>query len=295
MFIIKHRNIFFTIAVLFVGSAIFSTIFFGLNLGADFKGGSILEASYASERPTMEVIKERLVTADFGDARVQPAGEQGVIVRTGAVEEGEKERILMALSADGVDQVTEERYSTIGPTVGAELRAKAWVAILVVVVTIALFIAYVFRTVSHPVSSWKYGIIALVALVHDVIIPTGIFALLGYEIDSLFIIALLAVLGISINDTIVVFDRIRENLKLKISDNFAETVGKSVEQTFARSLNTSLTVLIVLLTLVFTGPEATRHFSLALALGVFFGTYSSIFLASPLLVEFESRQKNGLQ
>lgn len=293
MFIITYRNIFFTIAGLFVAGAIASVAMFGLNLGADFKGGAILEVSYVSERPAIEVIKERLAKASFGDARVQPAGERGVIVRTGVVQESEKDLIIGALSLDGVEPVVEGRYSTIGPTIGAELRAKAWVAILVVVMAIALFIAYVFRTVSHPVSSWKYGIIALTALVHDVIIPTGIFAFLGYEIDSLFIIALLAVLGISINDTIVVFDRIRENLKLKISDSFAETVGKSIEQTFARSINTSLTVLIVLLTLVFVGPEATRHFSLALALGVFFGTYSSIFLASPLLVAIESYRKNA--
>jgi len=287
MFIIKYKKIFFTISAVLVSAAIFSIAFFGLNLGIDFKGGSILEVSYTNERPELSVIQDSLSSAELGQVIVQPTGEKGFIVRAEGSSEKDRQVLLSALSLDGKAQMTEERFNAVGPTIGAELRSKAWIAIVVVVVAIILFIAFVFRHVSEPVSSWKYGVIAIIALAHDIIIPAGIFAFLGYEIDSLFVIALLAILGLSVNDTIVVFDRVRENLKNKISKNFGETVGKSLEQTFTRSINTSLTTLFVLLTLYFIGPDSTQNFALALALGIFFGTYSSIFLASPLLVVAE--------
>ncbi|MCK5342413.1 MAG: protein translocase subunit SecF, partial [Candidatus Heimdallarchaeota archaeon] len=156
---------------------------------------------------------------------------------------------------------------------------------------IIIFIAYAFRHASEKVSSWKYGMIAIVALVHDIIIPTGLVAILGMEVSSLFVIALLAILGLSVNDTIVVFDRVRENIKLKVSRDFSEIVGKSLEQTFVRSINTSLTTLFVVGALFFLGPESTKDFALVLATGLAVGTYSSIFLASPLLVEAEKRER----
>jgi preprotein translocase subunit SecF len=162
-------------------------------------------------------------------------------------------------------------------------------------VAIILFVAYAFRKVSHPVSSWKYGFVVIVALIHDIIIPTGVFALLGYlygvEVDTLFIVALLTTLGLSVSDTIVVFDRIRENIIAKKNKSFPDLVGESLSQTFGRSINTSVVVLLMVLSLVFFGPESTRLFSIVLAIGMFFGTYSSIFLASPLLVIVEKLQK----
>ena len=179
----------------------------------------------------------------------------------------------------------------IGPSIGAELRSKAWIAMITVSLAIIIFIAYAFRHASAKVSSWKYGTIAIVALVHDIIIPTGLVALLGMEVSSLFVIALLAILGLSVNDTIVVFDRVRENIKLKISRDFSEIVGKSLEQTFVRSINTSLTTLFVVGTLYVLGPESTKDFALVLAAGLAIGTYSSIFLASPLLVEAEKKER----
>lgn len=291
MFIIKYRKIFFTISAVLVVASLFSIFSFGLNLGIDFKGGSILEVSYPDNRLELSVVDERIASSVSGQVIVQPTGESGFIVRAEGSSEKDREALLSALSLGGEVSMTEERFNAVGPTIGAELRSKAWVAIVTVVLAIILFIAYVFRHVSEPVSSWKYGVIAIVALIHDIIIPTGIFAAVGYEVDSLFVIALLAILGLSVNDTIVVFDRVRENLKNKVSKSFKETVGISLRQTFARSINTSLTTLFVLLTLYFIGPESTKHFAFALALGIFFGTYSSIFLASPLLVAIERLQK----
>ena len=175
---------------------------------------------------------------------------------------------------------------------------KGLIALALVSVSIILFIAFAFRKVSKPVASWKYGIIAIITLIHDILIPIGLFAFLGHwrsaEVDSLFIVALLTLLGVSINNTIVVFDRIRENLRINQDRNrkedFGETVGHSISQTLARSINTSLTVVIVLLALFFLGPVATKDFALTLIVGMIAGTYSSIFLASPLLVEVGKMQ-----
>ncbi len=287
MFIIKYRKIFFTISAVLVAGAIFSIAIFRLNLGIDFKGGSIMEVSYPGERPSLKEVDSLIAGAVSGQVLVQPTGENGFIVRAQGSSEADRQALVKALSLNGKVKMTENKFNSIGPTIGSELRSKAWIAIVTVVLAIIFFIAYVFRHVSEPVSSWKYGVIAIIALAHDIIIPAGIFAFLGYEINSLFVIALLAILGLSINDTIVVFDRVRENLKNKTSNDFGETVGKSLEQTFTRSINTSLTTLFVLLTLYFIGPDPTKNFALALALGIFFGTYSSIFLASPLLVVAE--------
>jgi len=196
------------------------------------------------------------------------------------------------------------REAAIGPSVGKELRTKSIIAIILVSLGIIAFIAFAFRHVSQPVKSWKYGSVAVVALIHDIIIPTGAFALLGYffgyEVDLLFVMGLLVILGYSVNDTIVVFDRTRENLSRlqdgddatnvingkQVSPNstFGQVVGLSLDQTFARSLNTSLTTLVVLVCLYIFGGESTNHFALMLIVGVVSGTYSSIFLASPLLV-----------
>jgi preprotein translocase subunit SecF len=182
--------------------------------------------------------------------------------------------------------------NTVGPILGKELRDKAFFAIAVVVLIIIFFIAFAFRKVSKPVSSWKYGTIAIVVLVHDIMLPVGLFAIMGHffgaEVDGLFVMALLAILGYSINDTIVVFDRIRENLKYNADSNthedFEFTVGKSLNQTYVRSFNTSLTTSLTLLALFFFGSESTHYFSLTLLAGVIAGTYSSIFLAAPMLV-----------
>jgi len=193
---------------------------------------------------------------------------------------------------------TIKRMDTVGPILGQELQSKSVTSIILVILAIVLFITFAFRHVSKPVSSWKYGTAAIIALAHDVLVPTGIYAFLGrngnYEVDALFVTALLVILGFSVHDTIVVFDRTRENLKIDDhhKEAFDKTVGKSISQTFARSINTSLTTILALVALYIFGADATRNFSLILIIGIVLGTYSSIFLGSPLLVTFWKSQKN---
>lgn len=288
MFIIRLRKIFFTISALAIAAAIFAISFYGFNFGIDFKGGSLIEASYETTRPEIADLTASLEKVIQG-AHIQLAGENGVFVRTKDLTEEEHTAVLSALTIDK-NVATEERFNSIGPVIGKELRSKAWMAITAVILGIMLFIAFAFRKVSQPISSWKYGFVTTISLVHDIIIPTGIFVYLGKEVNSLFVVALLSILGISVHDKIVVFDRVRENLRLRLYKDFSETVGKSLEQTFARSINTSLTILAVLFALFYFGPETTRDFSLLLFLGVAIGTYSSIFFGAPLLVWFEKLQ-----
>lgn len=295
MFVIKYKKLFIGLSALFVGVSIVALIVFGLKLGIDFKGGSSLELSYSVTRPEITEIKDSLVNSGFGDASVQPAGERGVVIKSRDLTEAERASIVSLSSLGGKYQVEQKSFTTIGPSVGSELKKKAIASIILVLLAIILFVAYVFRKVSYPVSSWKYGFVVIIALIHDIIIPTGVFAVLGHflgvEVDTLFIVALLTTLGLSVMDTIVVFDRIRENITTNRNTNFSDLVGQSLSQTFGRSINTSLVVLLMVLSLVFFGPDSTRLFSIVLAIGMFFGTYSSIFLASPLLVVIESLQK----
>lgn len=291
MIIVKYRNIFFSIAALVAGVSLFALATKGFNVGMDFTGGSIIEISY-TERPAVEALSTSLKDAGFEGARVQLAGETDVIVKTRALTEADRQTLTQTLSAAG-QNMTEKRFSSVGPTIGKELRTKAWIAIVLVILAIVAFIAFAFRHVSEPISSWKYGAITTLTLLFDVLIPVGVFVLLGKEVDVLFVVALLSIMGISVHDTIVVFDRIRENLKNKISNSFETIVGKSLEQTFTRSINTSLTVMVVLAAIFFFGPASTKDFSLILWIGIFVGTYSSVFLASPLLVALEKHQNKA--
>ncbi len=289
MFIVNYRKIFFAISGVLVAAGIFSMFYFGFNTGIDFKGGAIIEVAYTNARPDISLITDS-VKKEFPDARIQTVGDNGVFVRTRDLTDALHTKLLSILSSENKNPITEKRFNSIGPTIGKELRSKAWYAIVAVLIAIMLFIAFAFRKVSEPISSWKYGFITLVALTHDIIIPAGLFAYLGKEVNSLFVVALLAILGISVHDKIVVFDRVRENLKLKFSSDFAQTVGESLRQTFTRSVNTSLTTLIVLFALWYFGPAATKDFALLLFTGVFIGTYSSVFFASPLLVTLQKWQ-----
>ena len=292
MFIVNYRKIFFTISTALVVAGIFSMFYFGFNAGIDFKGGAITEVSYNSARPNILLITDS-VKKEFPDAHIQTVGDDGIFVRTRDLTDAEHTKLLQLLSLNNKSQITEKRFNSIGPTIGKELRSKAWYAIIAVILGIVLFIAFAFRGVSKPISSWKYGLITTVALVHDIIIPAGFFAFLGKEVNSLFVVALLSILGLSVHDKIVVFDRVRENLKLKISNSFEEIVGKSLEQTFTRSVNTSLTILVVLFALWYAGPATTKDFALLLFTGVFIGTYSSVFFATPLLVTLQKWQDRG--
>lgn len=297
MFVVTYRKIFYAISALLVTASLVAVAVYGLNVGIDFKGGSILEVEYPSGRPTQVALEEVLAPLEL-KASVRSTGEKGYIIRMKSLSEPERVSLNQAVSFSGTQKIEEKRFDSVGPTLGNESAKKSFASIAIVILAIVLFIAFAFRKVSEPVSSWKYGIIAIIALVHDVIVPTGVFAVLGhfkgYEIDSLFVTALLVVLGFSVHDTIVVFDRVRENLKINRTygkkQTFEQIVGSSISQTFTRSINTSLTVFLSLVVLYFVGGPATQQFTLALTIGIVAGTYSSIFLGSPLLVTVEKWQ-----
>jgi len=284
MFIIKNKKIFVIISSVLVLASICAIIFSGLRFGIDFKGGSLVEVEYKTIRPNQSIIAEAIKPLSLGEALIQPMGTMGYSIKIKEINETERASILNALGTDAV----EKSFTSIGPSVGAELVRKSIISFILVALGIIFWIAFSFRKVSKPVSSWKYGLIAIVTLIHDIIIPVGAFAILssiyGTEIDTLFVVAILTILGLSVSDTIVVFDRIRENIRVGHFKTFEETVGRSIEQVYTRSIATSSTVIITLLALVFFGPTSTKVFAMMLTAGMFFGTYSSIFLASPLLV-----------
>lgn len=298
MFIVKHKKIFISISIVLVVLSAVSLSVFGLNIGIDFKGGALTEVTYKTERPTQNVLSKDLESLNLGSVLLQPTGDFGYIIKTRDLNETEHLSLLSVLSNNSQNPLDEKSFNSIGPSVGRELTRKAMISIVLVSLAIICFIAIAFRKVSKPVSSWRYGFIAIVTLLHDVAIPVGIFATLshfyGVEIDTLFVVAVLTILGLSVSDTIVIFDRIRENLRNHLNAknvNFGEIVGQSLDQSYVRSISTSLTVILVLLALVFFGPVSTKYFALMLTSGMFFGTYSSIFLASPLLVLVEEWQK----
>lgn len=304
MWIVRNRKIFYTIAILLSGASLIALFIWGLNLGIDFKGGSLLEIEYAEtaldgkvvEKPELGVVRNALLPLGV-EASVREAGERNYIIRMKSLSEPERIQVENALKEINPNY-TISRFTSIGPVLGAEAASKSITSIVLVILCIVIFITIVFRKVSEPVPSWKYGLITIVALVHDIIVPAGVFAYLGHfqgvQIDTLFVTALLVVLGFSVHDTIVVFDRVRENLKNLKDKNqtksFEEVVGESIGETFTRSINTTLTVLFALIVLYVVGGEATRYFTLALLIGIAAGTYSSIFLASPLLVTIEKWQ-----
>lgn len=295
----RFQKYFFVLPAVAVVLSVIAILLWGLKPGIDLMGGSLLEIEYQGDRPEVSVVQERVNALGIGEVRIQPSGERDLMLRQRALTAEEKNSLDGALREFG--DTREVQYNSVGPSIGSELIAKAWWAIGLVTLSIVLFIAFAFRHVSKPVSSWKYGVVAIVTLVHDILIPTGLFAYLGYvrgaEVGSLFIVALLTILGISINDTIVVFDRIRENLNRNEKKNrhepFVDVVWHSIVQTITRSINTSVTVIIMLAALFYFGPESTKDFSLTLIVGMVAGTYSSIFLAAPMLVYIEKWQKKS--
>lgn len=295
MFVIKYKKLFIGISIALVAVSIACIAIFGLRLGIDFTGGSALELKYTTQRPEVSIVQERITNAGFGGTLVQPTGDTNMSFKTRDLNDAERSSLILAATVNGTYPATQESFTSIGPSIGKELKHKAILAIIVVLIAIIFFVAYAFRKVSQPVSSWKYGFAVILALIHDVIIPAGAFALIGHftgaEVDSLFIVALLTTLALSISDTIVVFDRVRENLANHKNTPFSMVVGESLSQTFVRSINTSMMVLVMVVALAIFGPSSTRLFAIMLAIGMFFGTYSSIFLASPLLILMEPSNK----
>lgn len=285
--IIQKRKIWFSFSGALVVLSIIFLLIWGLALGIDFTGGSLLEVKFISERPTVVEVQDKLTGLNLNSLVVQPVGETDMILRFQETSEEVHQNILGSLG-----EVEELRFDSVGPSIGRELKKKSLYAAVFVLVAIILYIAWAFRKVSKPVASWKYGICAIIALFHDVLIVLGVFAILGQffnmEINTAFIAAILTVLGYSVNDTIVVFDRVRENLP-KSEEDFEGTINTSINQTITRSINTSVTTLLVLVSILVFGGGTIRDFVLALSIGVLIGTYSSIFLASPLLVSFEKK------
>lgn len=305
--IIQKRNLWLGISLaLFVG-AVIAIYAWGFKLGIDFTGGSLQELRFNSTRPTVTEIQDVLngpKVGGLGSLVVQPVGETDMMLRFQDSTEAKHQQVLKALNELAAQKaekgaknkgalVEEIRFDSVGPSIGQDLRQKAASSIIWVLVAIVLYISYSFRKVSKPIASWKYGLAAIIALAHDAIITLGIFSWLGHyygiEINTPFVAAILTVIGYSVHDTIVVFDRTRENLP-KSSQDFEGTVNVSLNQTLGRSISTSFTVLLTLLSVLLFGGESIRSFALALTIGIAIGTYSSIFVATPLLVVWENWQ-----
>src|SRR3989339_831496 len=355
--IIQARKIWLCLSGLLIVASVLALIFWGLRLGIDFTGGSLLEVEFLESRPASETIQAQLDELKLKTLQLQPTGEKGLLIRTTALSEEQHQLILekidslfgeentatvseptagqtektvtvpasaIGLTGEGTENLsvdisgtnleqlglegigvssasasrnfTELRFDSIGPTIGNELKRKSFYAIIVVLLAIILYIAYAFRKVSKPVESWIYGLSAIIALAHDIFIVTGLYAIFGhffdFQADALFVTALLTILGFSVHDTIVTFDRIRENLHRHQDETFMAVVNRSVNETIVRSLNTSLTTLFVLLSVYLFGGDSIKNFVLTLMLGLIIGTYSSIFIASPLLVIWNKLKKN---
>jgi preprotein translocase subunit SecF len=294
MNIIGNKWLFLIISGILVVASIVAIVIYGFQLGIEFRGGSLWEVRF--ENP---ITKEKLVeffaskpTTD--DAIVTEASNGAFLIRTKEITEADHQALRAELQKMN-GQFEELRFETIGASVGGELRRKAITSFILVIGMISLYIAFAFRGVSRPVSSWKYGLITLLTLFHDAVIPAGLMALLGHlqnvEIDTNFIVAILVVMGFSVHDTIVVFDRIRENLRTSrnTKESFGELVNVSVNQTIARSINTSLTLILVLIALYFLGSTSLTYFILTILVGTVVGAYSSIFVASPLLTLWQKK------
>ncbi len=286
MNIIKLRYVWYILSAILVGGSIVCLATFGLKQGIDFVGGSELTVKFDGARPNSVDIEKAISSESTGSLTIQPVGDNEATIRTKTLEEAQHQEMVKTLN-DKFGKVTEMQYNAIGPAVGEELRQKSLTGLVIIFLAILAFIAYQFRGVSKPVESWKYGLVVIATAFHDVAVPVGLFAILGktmnLEIGTSFIAAILTIMGYSINDTIVVMDRIRENL-MKTSGTFEEIVERSLKQTMLRSFNTSMTTTLALTAVYIFGGESIKYFALALIVGILTGTYSSIFIASPLLV-----------
>jgi len=297
--IIQKRNIWLSISGALFVIFLAALVVWGFKYGIDFTGGSLLEVKYLGSRPTVNQVETSLTDLKLNSLIVQPVGSEDMMLKFQDTAEATHQAILSKLTAlakqlDKNNSLEELRFESVGPSIGAELKIKSLWAIFFALLAMLAYITYAFRKVSRPIASWKYASAAIIAMFHDTIITMGVFAALGHfygvEINTPFVAAVLTVLGYSVHDTIVVFDRIRENLP-KSEFDFEGTVNMSLNQTLVRSLNTSLTVLLVLLAIIIFGGASIRTFALALAIGIFIGTYSSIFVASPLLVVWEKLKR----
>lgn len=268
--------------------SLLALLVWGLKFDIDFTGGTRMQIQFADLVPTNQEVESDLKELDIKSLIIQPSGENQMLLRYASEDDKVNQAVFEKISEKYPD-ATQLRVDFINASVSEELKGKSLWAIFYAVVGIMIYIAWAFRKVSRPVESWKYGAGAVIALLHDILITVGVFSVLGHfwgvEVGVPFIAALLTILGFSVHDTIVVYDRTRENLlRSSANEKFPEIVNKSLNETLVRSINTSLTVIITLLAIYIFGGESIRYFSLALLVGVTFGTYSSIFIASALLV-----------
>lgn len=301
--LMKYKYFYFIVSLLVIIPGVLSLYRYGLKLSIDFTGGSLLEVRSEESvkldktitlQNNNESLKKIFDSVNIKNYSIQSTSDKSYLIRTKSMDAKQKDDLINRLD-EAIGGIKETRFETVGPVIGRELTIKAFQSVFVASLAIILYITYSFRHIPKPYSAWKFGVSAVFALLHDVLVVVGIFSLLGHfqgvEIDSLFVTALLTVIGFSVHDTIVVFDRVRENLAKMSDHSFESVVNTSLVQTLHRSLSTSLTVLLVLLALILFGGESIRWFVIALFIGIFSGTYSSIFNAAPLLVIWQSKVK----
>lgn len=292
MNLIKYRNIFYIFSLIIIIPGLLALFTWNLKLGIDFSGGTLWEVKF-EEKDTVSAqeLRNFLEGKNSDISQISSTGQNSLLIRTKISEESKINEIKDQLTKS-YGKTSDLRLETVGPTISKELTQKAMLAVGVAILGIVMYVTWAFRKVEKPASGLSFGICTIIALVHDVIVVVGVFAILGHffaiEVDSLFITAILTVVGFSVHDTIVVFDRIRENLKKNSDQHFEIIVNNSILQTLTRSLNTSLTAVFVLVALLIFGGEPIRYFVLALIIGIISGTYSSIFNASPLLVTWQN-------
>ena len=278
------QRMLFILSFVAMGASAFALSFLGLNLGIDFTGGSLLEIEYANTRPAIQDIQKTLKDIDLGSFSVQHTGEKGVLLRAKDISEATHQQVISLLG----DGVSELRFESIGPVIGKELREKTLLLAGLAMFVVILYIAFSFRRTADRVRPWHWSGAALIASAHDILLSLGVLAVLGkyagLEVTIPVVVALLTVMGYSINDTVVVFDRIRENIFKRTGFDFQDTIKQALRQTWFRSLSTSLTTLVVLLSIYLFGGSSLKEFSFMLMIGIIVGTFSSLFLAPTLLL-----------
>lgn len=289
--LMRYKVLYFVFSLLIILPGFYYLVTSGLRLGIDFTGGALVEYKFEKD-VKVDDLKQQIVSQGIEVGQITISSNNTYIIRTKPVEQSQIDKLKTHLN-DKFGQVEERRVEFVGPVIGSELRQKSIIGVVLASLVIVLYIAFSFRKIPRPQSSWRFGIAAVLALIHDILLVVGLFAIFGkflsVEVDTLFVTALLTVIGFSVHDTIVVFDRIRENLKKHIGRKFIDVANLSVIQTLGRSLNTSLTVVFVLLALLLFGGETLRWFVVALLVGIISGTYSSIFNATAVLVWWEEK------
>jgi preprotein translocase subunit SecF len=296
---IKYSNIYFVIGILITVLSVVSICMNGINLGIDFEGGSSIKVEYKGERPSIDTVKQAISSMEgMNAAQIQPVGEKEMVLKIGKndVNSDTYEKVLTEIKKTGEIVDGSSSMETISPLIGKEMKDKTVLVVVLALVAMLVYIFFAFKSVSYPISSFEYGLSSTLMLFHDVIIPLGVLALLGKlwgaQLTIPVVTALLTIVGYCINNTVVVFDRIRENINKTSNLSYEEIVNKSLNETFSRCVNTSLTVLFALIALYyfFANEESLKYFTIVMGIGVTVGIYSSVFLAGPVLVWWQKKK-----